>query len=227
MSSNEYLKKVNLVAGGFGFFVIFVMVDRLRPIQYDVMDNSLKPFLAQYADFSAEALEDVAKKFKRKEVRKNDHVLKQGDVCKDIVVVQKGCLRLYYLKDDIDVSVWFAFPQSSAIEIYSFISEKPSNYYIQAIEDSEVFYLPKTDLNKLYEIHPTMQTMMRNFWEDVILNLLTRFTALQTDSAEKRYLDLLRNPQYLEKIPQKYLASFIGVTPTSLSRIRRQLSKNH
>ena len=68
---------------------------------------------------------------------------------------------------------------------------------------------------------------MRNFWEDVILNLINRFTALQKDSAEKRYLDLLNKPAYLETIRQKYLASFIGVTPTSLSRIRKQIIKNH
>jgi CRP/FNR family transcriptional regulator, anaerobic regulatory protein len=68
---------------------------------------------------------------------------------------------------------------------------------------------------------------MRKFWEDVILNLIKRFTALQTDSAEKRYLELLKKPDYLATIPQKYLASFIGVTPTSLSRIRKKIVKGH
>jgi hypothetical protein len=68
-----------------------------------------------------------------------------------------------------------------------------------------------------------MQEMMRNFWEDAIILLLDRFTALQRDSAEQRYLDLLARPEYLQRIPQKYLASFIGVTPTSLSRIRKNI----
>ncbi|HET6994088.1 MAG TPA: Crp/Fnr family transcriptional regulator, partial [Chitinophagaceae bacterium] len=116
---------------------------------------------------------------------------------------------------------------SSAIEIYSFISENPSNYFLEAIEDSEVLCLSKTELTKLYQYQPKMQVMMRNFWEDVILNLINRFTALQRDSAEKRYLDLLSKPGYLNSIPQKYLASFIGITPTSLSRIRKQIVKNH
>lgn len=133
---------------------------------------------------------------------------------------------MYYLKDDIEVSVWFAFQHSSAIEIYSFISGKPSDYFLQAIEDSEVLYLPKAELDKLYKNQPKMQEMMRNFWEDVLLNLINRFTALQKDSAEKRYLDILAKPSYLKIIPQKYLASFIGVTPTSLSRIRKQIVQN-
>jgi CRP-like cAMP-binding protein len=96
-------------------------------------------------------------------------------------------------------------------------------YYLQAIEDSEIWYLPKTELLQLYKTHPVMQEMMRKFWEDAVLNLIERFTALQTDSAEKRYLDILHKPPYIQKIPQKYLASFIGVTPTSLSRIRKKI----
>lgn len=191
------------------------------------MATDLKNFIGKYVKLPNAELEEIADKFKSKAVKKNSYLLRQGAICKDLVFVQKGCLRLYYLKDDIEVSVWFAFPQSSAIEIYSFISENPSNYFLQAIEDSEILYLPKTELNKLYQHQPKMQEMMRNFWEDVILNLINRFTALQKDSAEKRYLDLLNNPVYLETIPQKYLASFIGVTPTSLSRIRKQIAKIH
>jgi CRP-like cAMP-binding protein len=191
------------------------------------MNTTLNTFITKYVDLSDVELEDITSKFKSKSVKKNNFLLRQGETCKDLVFVEKGCLRLYYVKDGVEVSVWFAFQQSSAIEIYSFISENPSNYFIQAIEDSEVLYLPKTEINKLYRYHPKMQEMMRNFWEDVILNLINRFTALQKDSAEKRYLDLLNMPAYLETIPQKYLASFIGVTPTSLSRIRKQIIKNH
>ncbi|HMG66783.1 MAG TPA: Crp/Fnr family transcriptional regulator [Chitinophagaceae bacterium] len=191
------------------------------------MNSNLKTFISKYVALSDVELEDISNKFKSKIIKKHDYLLKRGDTCKDLVFVQKGCLRLYYMKDDIEVSVWFTFPLSSAVEIYSFISENPSNYFLQAIEESEVLYLPKTELNKLYQYQPKMQEMMRNFWEDVILNLVNRFTALQTDSAEKRYLDLLAKPAYFEKIPQKYLASFIGVTPTSLSRIRKQIIRNH
>jgi CRP-like cAMP-binding protein len=190
------------------------------------MNTGLNNFISRYVDLPADEQEEIAGRFKTKTIKKNEYLLRQGDTCKDLVFVHKGCLRLYFINDDIDISVWFAFAESSAIEVYSFISGLPSNYFIQAIEDSEILFLPKSELNKLYQSHPKMQEMIRNFWEDVILNLLSRFTALQTDSAEKRYLDLLDKPAYMEKIPQKYLASFIGVTPTSLSRIRKQI-KDH
>ena len=190
------------------------------------MYTNLKKFLLQYAEFSDDELEDISKRFKIKNLKKDDFLLTQGGICKDLLFVQKGCLRLYYLKDDIEVSVWFSFEHSSAIEVYSFISEQPSNYFIQAIEDSQIYSLSKKELHKLEILYPKIQKMMKNFWEDVVLNLINRFTALQTDSAEKRYLDLLNKPAYMKSIPLKYLASFIGVTPTSLSRIRKQIQKN-
>ncbi len=187
------------------------------------MTTELKKFFSDYVQLPDVELEDIVSKFKKKKVKKNELLLVAGEVCKDLIFVQSGCLRLYYLQEDVEVSVWFALRHSSAIEIYSFISETPTNNYLQAIEESEILYLPKSALNKLYETHPKMQEMMRKFWEDVILHLLERFTALQRDSAEQRYLDLLNKPELLQTIPQKYLASFIGVTPTSLSRIKKNI----
>jgi CRP-like cAMP-binding protein len=187
------------------------------------MTIELKKFFSDYVQLPDAELEDIVSKFKKKKVKKNELLLVAGEVCKDLIFVQSGCLRLYYLQEDVEVSVWFALRHSSAIEIYSFISETPTNNYLQAIEESEILYLPKSALNKLYETHPKMQEMMRKFWEDVILHLLERFTALQRDSAEQRYLDLLNKPELLQTIPQKYLASFIGVTPTSLSRIKKNI----
>lgn len=187
------------------------------------MTAALKTFIANYVTLSDAEMDSIAGKFSSKTIKKNDYLLREGQVCKDIIFVQQGCLRLYNISNEIETSVWFSFEHSSAIEIASFISEKPSSYFIQAIEDSEVLLLPKSELNKLYTTHPKMQEMMKNFLEDVVLNLINRFTALQQDTAEKRYIDLLSKPAYLQKIPQKYLASFIGVTPTSLSRIRRKI----
>lgn len=189
------------------------------------MSSELKKFFNEYVQLPEEELEDIVSKFKSKKIKKNEFVLREGEICSDLIFVQKGCLRLYYIQEDVEVSVWFALKHSSAIEIYSFISETPTNYFLQAIEETEILYLPKTALNKLYATHPKMQEMMRKFWEDVILHLLERFTALQKDTAEQRYLDLLEKPDLLQSIPQKYLASFIGVTPTSLSRIKKNIIK--
>lgn len=187
------------------------------------MSAGLKKFISQYVQLDDTELDDIVNRFKTLTVKKSDFLLNEGTICKDLFFVDDGCLRLYYVNNEIEVSVWFAFKYSSAIDIYSFISEKPSRYFLQAIEDSKILYLPKTELKQLYQTHPKMQEMIRRFWEDAILTLIDRFTALQRDTAEQRYLDLLTKPPYIQKIPQKYLASFIGVTPTSLSRIRKNI----
>lgn len=184
---------------------------------------TLQNFIKEYINLPDAGLKEITEKFKIKRIKKSGYLLRQGETCKDFVFVQKGCLRMYFIKDGVEISVWFAFPNSVASEIYSFISENPSDFFVQTIEDSELLYLPKSELNKLYKTHPKMQEMMRRFWEDILLHVVNRFSSLQNDTAEKRYLDLMANPEYLQRIPQKYLASFIGVTPTSLSRIRKQI----
>ena|ERR1700749_2540379 len=150
------------------------------------MHSGLKEFIAQYASLPPEEMDAVVGKFKSKVIKKNNFLLRPGEICRDFVFVEKGCVRLYYVNDGVEISVWFAFQQSSAIEIHSFVSEQPSGYYLQAVENSEVLYLPKKELNQLCAAYHKMQEMMRNFWEDVALNLISRFTSLQTDSAEKR-----------------------------------------
>jgi CRP-like cAMP-binding protein len=187
------------------------------------MTSELRKFFEQYGSPPEEVMGDLISRFKSVRLCKNDLLLVPDKVCNKLFFVNKGCLRLYYLANGVDTTVWFSFENNSAIELSSFLSGEPSNYFLEAIEDSEILSLDKSELTGLYERHPEMQKVMRTFWEDVILNLLKRFTALQKDSAEKRYLDLMAHPIYLQRIPQKYLASYVGVTPTSLSRIRRNI----
>lgn len=196
-------------------------------ITTQMANEDLGTFLKQYGDLSEDELSGIVHSFRKRTLRKGEHLLSPGQHCRDIVFVREGCIRLYYLKDEIEVSVWFSFRRNSAIEITSFVSEKPTQYFLQAIEDTEILYLTKPRLTSLYKEYPRMEQLMRKFWEDVAINLIERFTSLQRDSAEDRYKELLRKPIYLQMVPQKYLASFIGVTPTSLSRIRRKIGSRH
>ena len=187
------------------------------------MKAAVGKFFEQYGKISKEGIEELTSKLQLTTINKGEQLLSYGQVCKDIYFVYKGCLRLYYIADGVEITVWFSFEDNSAIELSSFLSGAPTEYFIEAIEDSEILSLNKSELLKLYVSYPEMESVMRSFWEDVILNLLQRFTALQKDSAEQRYLNLVDQSKYMQRIPQKYLASYIGVTPTSLSRIRRSL----
>ena len=132
------------------------------------MTIELKRFISEYVQLPEDELDFIAQQFKSKTIKKNEFVLQEGETCKDLIFVQSGCLRLYYLPEDFEVSVWFALKHSSAIEMYSFISEMPSNYFLQAIETTEVLYLPRTVVNGLTEAHPKRREMRANVGEDVI-----------------------------------------------------------
>lgn len=186
--------------------------------------QGLKNFLRQYHGFSDDELENITKHFKSHELKKGEFLLEKGQICTNIYFVSKGCVRLYYLNEGVETCVWFSFENNSAIELYSYLSQTPSDYYLECIEGGTVWEISKADINKLCIEHNSLHTFFRNFWEDVIVNLLKRLASLQRDSAEQRYLDLLNDPSYLQRIPQKYLASYIGITPTSLSRIRRNIT---
>lgn len=192
------------------------------------MTVELRTFIQDYGPLSAEVEEAFAGKFQRRTVPKGQLLLRPGEVCQELLFLQTGCLRTYLLAPDgSEVSVWFAFPRYLCSEITSFISGQPSEYAVEAIADCEVLYLPKHLLSSLYDQHPALHGLMRQVWEYVILNVVRRFTALQHDTAEQRYRDLLQQPNYMQLIPQKYLASFIGVTPSSFSRIRKKLASPH
>jgi CRP-like cAMP-binding protein len=186
------------------------------------MTAQLKDFISTYAAFSEAELNEVTGRFKAKKVKKGEYLFREGDICTDLVFVQEGCLRLFYLDKDVEISVWFAFENSSAIDIYSFISEKPTTYFLQAIEETDILFLPKTGLVKLYQTHPKMQEMMRNFWEVAILTLIDRFTALQRDTADGKTaipakntskipgLFYRRNADLTEPHSQKYPLTFVA-----------------
>lgn len=186
------------------------------------MSLDLRGFLMQYSS-DAHTVDALIEKFRSQFIKRNSVLLREGDKCRDLIFIKQGCARMYYTTEETEVSVWFAFDGSTAIDLVSFISEQPSEYTIQAVEDSEIQVLPRHVLLKLYEELPETHALIRRLWEDALIHLIERFTKLQKLSAQQRYEDLLRKPEYISRIPQKYLASFIGVTPTSFSRIRAKI----
>ena len=187
------------------------------------MTTELNNFIKSFVELTDKELLSITSCFTIKTIKKGKYLLKAGQVCKDFVFVKTGCIRMFYLSDTIEVSAWFSLAGSGAMEVQSFISESPSICFLQTIEDSEIYILSKTKLENLYLTEPKTQELMRKIWELALVMIIPRFSSLQNDTAEKRYLDLMRNPELMRQIPQKHLASFIGITPTSLSRIRKKI----
>ena len=187
-----------------------------------LMDQTLRSFFGQYGELQGEDLDKIKACASQRTVQKGSFLLKEGTISKHFNLVITGSFRLYYLKEGLDTSVWFSFQNNSSIELYSYISGSPSEYFIECIEEAEVITFSKEDIDSLCKENSTLDGLFKAFWQDVVQSLINRLTSLQKYSPEERYIKLIEDTDYLNRIPQKYLASYIGVTTTSLSRIKRK-----
>lgn len=152
---------------------------------------------------------------------KGDYILEEGKVCNYLYFVEQGCLRGYYNLDGKEVTYWLSTEGMFATSFYSFISRKPSYETIRALEDSSLIAIHFDDLTSLYKDFHEIETLGRLVNERYYLQLEERTYALQFLSAKERYEKMLsNNPTWLQRISLGFLASYLGITQETLSRIR-------
>jgi CRP-like cAMP-binding protein len=146
-----------------------------------------------------------------------------GHTCRTIYFINRGLARIYYFKDDIDVTESFALEHQIIARVESLFSGRPSRKGIQMLEDSEVVAISAAPLFRLYDTHHDVERLFRKIFEAAYVDTVNRIESLQFHTAEERYRDLLEAaPDILRRVPLKFIASYLGITPVSLSRIRGQ-----
>ncbi len=165
--------------------------------------------------------------FVPKKIRKRQYLLNAGDVCQYITFVEKGLLRSFMTDDEGRESVvQFASEGRWISDMESFFSAKDGNYNIEAIEDSEVLNLSKSAMDEMMDKYPVMERYFRLLMQNNIIALQRRVVAYMSMSAEEKYLKLMDvYPDVINRAPQQYIASYLGITPETLSRIRKQVSR--
>jgi CRP-like cAMP-binding protein len=188
-------------------------------------DNTIHT-LKQLTGFTDMELDMVLKKFETKSIKKKTSLLKAGSKAKEVYFVLKGCIRLFYEKDGEDISAYFFTENMFAGAYDSFISQKPSRHAIETLEDCRVLAISYKAFHQLLNEFPKMNELVRKVLEERFVSLHELFTSQILDSPEERYLNLLKErPELLNRIPQHHIATFLGVTPVSLSRIRNRVVK--
>lgn len=154
-------------------------------------------------------------------IKKNKDLQPIGHTCKTIYFIKKGVARIYYFKDGIDITERFFFESSIIARVESLFTGKPSRKAIQILEDAEIIAINSTQLFKLYDSFPEIERLFRKIFEAGYVETVNRIEGMQFHSAEERYNALLNEaPNVLMRVPLKYVASFLGITQVSLSRIR-------
>lgn len=146
-----------------------------------------------------------------------------GHRCQTIYFLNRGSARIFYFKDDKDITESFAFENQILVRVESLFRQQPSRKGIQIMEDAELVAIDAPALFRLYDTYPSVERLFRKVFEGLHVDTINRMESLQFHSAEERYRDLLHEtPDLIRRIPLKYIASYLGITQTSLSRIRGQ-----
>lgn len=183
-------------------------------------------FFRSFNLFSENEIEEFVKLFEIRKVSKNEYFIQEGEKCREVAFIQSGIFRSFYLSDDgKDMTYCFRFPDMMMAAYSSFISGCLSKESMQAITDAELLVLKKEKMDTLIQDDLNWTKFLKIVAEQEYLELEKRFFQLQRDSAAQRYVALLENyPDYIQKIPLQYLASYLGITQRHLSRIRKEIS---
>jgi len=160
-------------------------------------------------------------------IGKNDHVLKEGAVCHEYYFIERGIMRSYtYNLEGNEITTAFFSENSFASDLLSFFNRSPSREYMQAITDCETWYISFNDMQECFHTMPAFREFGRLKLVYSYSFLKERMLSMLQKTAEQRYYDLIySSPEIFQNVPLKYIASYLGITDTSLSRIRKEFTK--
>jgi CRP/FNR family transcriptional regulator, anaerobic regulatory protein len=169
--------------------------------------------------------QDIESHFKKKVLSRGEALIKEGQVNKNVYFVNKGMLRNYLMKDGSDVTTWFFFPEDFITTFESFQLQIPGIETSEALTDCELYYISFEELENLNNNSHQWERISRIFITRFAFQQGNRLLLLQTMSAKEKYDCLIKNyPHVIQKIPNKYIASYLGITRETLSRIRAKKS---
>jgi CRP/FNR family transcriptional regulator, anaerobic regulatory protein len=161
-----------------------------------------------------------------KAFKKKEFLLQEGQICDSLFFVNSGCLRVFFNVEGVENTIQFFFANAWYTDFSSFLSQKPTIENLQALEPCSVIEIKKKDLYNLYETYPIFNKVGRVFTENAFLSVSNLNKMLTNEEPEQRYLNLFeRRPEIVKNIPQHYIASYLGIKPETLSRIRKRISR--
>jgi len=176
-------------------------------------------------DLTPKEIECINQLFKEKQIKKGDFFLADGQVCNQFGFIVKGLIRYYINHDGEDKTYYFAYENNFVCNYESFIPQIPSTKVIQALEDCEMLVISFADLQIFYKSITQGERFGRLILEQAFIELLQGLSSFYTDAPEYRYEKFVKeHPNLQQRISQYYIASYVGVKPQSLSRIRKRIS---
>ena len=185
--------------------------------------KELLAFLELVQPLSDGLKEHLGQVVRYREIERGEYLLKAGHICRDIHFISSGLLRCFYSKRDHEVSSWFMKDGDIIVSIESFYQRRVSYEWIQALEDCKLFYISYEELYHIYNTFPEFNYISRELTQHYYILWTQLLYALRMNTAEEKYSWLLeRFPDYILRIPAKYLASWLSISETHFSEVRRR-----
>jgi CRP-like cAMP-binding protein len=183
--------------------------------------ETLRLYFNKFIKLNDSEWADFEKCIVKATIAKNEQILKPGEHCNFIAFIHEGSFRFYYYKDGIEKIIAFNFKGDFVSNYRSFLTGKPSDHYIEAMQDSVIYKINLQELNSLYDKHKNIERLGRLIAENLYLMVASRLDSFMFHTPEERYRALIvRNSRLLNEVPQYMIASYLGVKPETLSRIR-------
>lgn len=177
--------------------------------------------ISEITNLSPEAVEWIEDNIDEFSYKKNDIILRDGKVCNYLYFVRSGMISSYYLMDGKEICNWLAIENDIATSYYSFISQKPSYEAIECIEDATIQAISYGKIQQMYTLFPETERAGRLILEEYYSRLEERLLSIQFKSAKERYNLLSENrPEIIKRAPLGRIASYLGMTQETLSRVR-------
>lgn len=183
--------------------------------------NSLARAAGSISSLSQESMETFLSAWKHWSVAKNHFLLKEHSISDYIYFIETGVARIFYYKNGKEITEWIAMDQQFFLSITSFFQRVPSHLMIHTLETSEVYGIHHDDFMKLADQHHDIERLLRKMVTGSLILSQIRMDSIQFETAQQRYERLLKtSPQIIQRVPLSYIASFLGITLETLSRIR-------
>jgi CRP-like cAMP-binding protein len=183
--------------------------------------NELIKYINGISPLDNEASDDLLKEFKTKTYNKNDFVLKSGEVCKYFYFIDEGLVKSFSRNNDKEFIMAFFQEHMMFTELSSYLSQRPSKYMVITLEKTTVQYIHRDTIEKLCNRHHSIETLVRKLFTTTSACFMERINEMLEEDAAERYNNFINSyPGLLQRINLGELASYIGITQVSLSRIR-------
>lgn len=190
-------------------------------------DLHLKQLIDRIYPLSEEASTLLEGVFTKKLVEKNDFILKEGQLSQKLFFIKSGIFRGYYIKDIDEITFNFFFGPTFYADTAAIVEKTPTLQNLQALQSGEVWEADVRVVEALGDAHPSILKLFIRFYENIFAFNQKRQLSFIYESAEERYLNLIRQrPRVVSELPQFYIASYLGIKPESLSRIRRKIASH-